>query len=165
MTEVRPATTADLAAITAIYNHWITETHVSFDAEPQTIDDRTQWFRHYAETGRYRVLVAERNGEVEGVTYSSRFRPKASYDTTVETTVVVHPAALGFGTGKLLLSELIKTLETEDVHRAVALIALPNQPSIDLHEQLDYRTVGIHDEVGRKFGRFWSVQIMERAFS
>ncbi|NND14057.1 MAG: N-acetyltransferase [Acidimicrobiia bacterium] len=165
MTEVRPATADDVPSITAIYNHWITETHVSFDAEPQTIEERTAWFSQYAESGRYRVFVAEQNGQLVGVTYSSKFRPKASYETTVETTVVVDPAAVGLGIGRVLLSHLVEALQTEDVHRAVALIALPNQPSVTLHEQLGYRTVGIHDEVGRKFGRFWSVQIMERAFS
>ncbi len=165
MTEVRPATASDVPAITAIYNHWINETHVSFDADPHTVEERTEWFSHYRDTGRHRVFVAVHEGDVVGVTYSSRFRPKSSYDTTVETTVVVDPGALGLGVGRLLLNHLLGVLATEDVHRAVALIALPNDPSVSLHEQLGYRTMGIYDEVGRKFDRFWSVQVMERAFA
>jgi len=168
---LRPATDSDVGRITEIYNHWVTETHVSFDAKPQTLDERTDWFNKYGDTGRYRALVAvrdgvaERDGAVVGVSYSSRFRPKLAYETTVETTVVVDPGHLGLGIGRLLLAALVDTLQAEDVHRAIALIALPNEPSVLLHEQLGYRRVGVFDEVGRKFDQYWSVQIMERAFS
>jgi L-amino acid N-acyltransferase YncA len=56
-----------------------------------------------------------------------------------------------------------QTLDTQDVHRAIALTALPNQPSVDLDADLGYRTVGTLTEVGRKFDRHWSVEVMERA--
>ncbi len=162
--QIRAATAADVPRITEIYNHWITETHVSFDDEPHTIDERMAWFAKYGEAGRYRAFVGELDDLVVGVSYSSRFRPKSGYDTTVETTVVVHPDALGLGIGRRLLTHLIEVLEHEDVHRAVALIAVPNEPSIVVHEELGYDRVGVYSEVGRKFGRYWSVQIMERKF-
>lgn len=162
---VRAATETDLAAINRIYNHFIFETHVSFDTEPWSADKRAAWFEHYSTTGRYRVLVAEQVGGVIGMSYSSPFRHKRAYDTSVETTIVLDPDAVGRGTGTLLLGSLIEILEHEDVHRAYAVVALPNDASIALHRKLGYRSVGVQHEVGRKFGRYWSTELLERPFS
>ena len=57
----------------------------------------------------------------------------------------------------------MEALGEEDVHRAVAGITLPNPASLALHARFGYRSIGVFDEVGRKFGRFWSVQWLERA--
>jgi phosphinothricin acetyltransferase len=63
-----------------------------------------------------------------------------------------------------LLQALLSELETEDVHRACAGIALPNPTSVRLHDRFGYRHVGTFTEQGRKFGRYWDVAWFERAF-
>ena len=69
-----------------------------------------EWFQHYSNTGRYRLLVAEVEGQVVGYATSSRFHPKAAYETSVETSVYVHPKATKKGIGSLLYSALFKAL-------------------------------------------------------
>ena len=159
---IRPAAQDDLEAVNNIYNHYVVETHVTFDEEPTTMDARREWFSHYSETGRHRLLVAIEDGKVIGYATSSRFRPKPGYLTSVETSVYLSPDATGKGTGTELYTELFKSLEGEDLHRAYAGIALPNAASIALHQKFGFKRVALFSEQGRKFGRYWDVAWFEK---
>jgi phosphinothricin acetyltransferase len=160
--EVRPATESDLPAVNDVYNQYVAETHYTFDVEPMTIDERREWFTHYDETGRYRVIVAVSEGIVIGYASSSRFRVKPAYETSIETSVYLAPESVGRGAGSRLYEGLFKALEGEDVHRAYAGIALPNPASIGLHERFGFKRVAHFTEQGRKFGRYWDVAWYEK---
>ena len=160
--EVRPATESDLPVVNDVYNQYVAETHYTFDVEPMTIDERREWFTHYDETGRYRVIVAVSEGIVIGYASSSRFRVKPAYETSIETSVYLAPESVGRGAGSRLYEGLFKALEGEDVHRAYAGIALPNPASIGLHERLGFKRVAHFTEQGRKFGRYWDVAWYEK---
>ena len=160
--DVRPASEKDLEAINDIYNHYVVETHVTFDDQPMSMEGRREWFSHYAETGRHRLMVATESGQVAGYASSSRFRPKPGYLTSVETSVYLMPDAAGKGAGTKLYAELFKSLEGEDLHRAYAGIALPNPASIALHEKFGFKRVALFTEQGRKFGRYWDVAWFEK---
>ena len=160
--QVRQATAGDLDAINEIYNHYVVETHFTFDDEPMTAEARREWFSHYGTEGRHRVFVATDGDGVIGYASSSRFRPKSGYLTSVETSIYLAPDAVGIGAGSRLYSALLKSLEREDLHRAYAGIALPNPPSVALHEKFGFKRVAHYSEQGRKFGRYWDVDWFER---
>ena len=159
---VRPAREEDLAAINDVYNHYVAESHVTFDDEALSIDARREWFQHYGDSGRHRVFVALDEERVIGFASSSRFRPKPGYNTSVETSVYLAPDATGRGAGSRLYETLFKALEGEDLHRAYAGIALPNPESIALHEKFGFKRVAHFTEQGRKFGRYWDVAWFEK---
>lgn len=163
MTEplVRPATREDVPAFNAIYNDYIVDSHVSFDVAPWTDDERAQWLEARLAAG-YPVLVAEREGVVVGASWSGPWRDKKAYRSTVETTVVLSADATGKGVGTTLYKELMGELTTAGFHRAVAIIALPNDASIALHRKLGFTDVGVLDEAGFKDGRFISTRLMQR---
>lgn len=160
--EVRPATESDLSAINDIYNQYIAEAHYTFDLEPWTMDARREWFTHYGTKGRHRLLVAVAEGRVIGYASSSRYRPKAAYDVTVETSIYLDAESVGRGAGSRLYQELFKILEGEDVHRANAGITLPNPASVALHERFGFKRIALFTEQGRKFGRYWDVAWFEK---
>lgn len=160
--EVRPATADDLSAVNDIYNQYVVEAHYTFDLEPMTMEARREWFTHYGEAGRHRLLVAISEGRVIGYACSSRLRPKPAYETSVETSVYLAPDAIGRGAGSRLYEKLFKALEAEDVHRAYAGIALPNPASVGLHERFGFKRVGHFTEQGRKFDRYWDVAWYEK---
>ena len=118
---IRMATPLDLPAINAIYNHYVATSAVTFDIVALTLEQRLEWFGHYAETGRHRLLVAVNpaSAAVVGYATSSRLRPKPAYVTSVETSVYAHPDALGRGLGTALYTELFDALSIEDAHRQV----------------------------------------------
>jgi phosphinothricin acetyltransferase len=163
--KVRPAAADDLSAVNDIYNQYVVEAHYTFDVEPMSMEARHEWFTHYGETGRHRLLVAVSEARVIGYACSSRFRSKPAYETSVETSVYLASDAIGRGAGALLYEKLFKALEGEDVHRAYAGIALPNPASVGLHERFGFKRVGHFTEQGRKFGRYWDVAWYEKPLS
>jgi phosphinothricin acetyltransferase len=160
-TTVRPATQGDLAAINDIYNHYVRTSHATFDLEEHDLAMRRAWLEERS-SAVHRVLVAEREDRVLGYASSGPHRPKAAYETSVETSVYVAPDATGVGVGTALYGGLLEALGGTGVHRALAGIALPNDASIALHVAFGFRLVGRFTEQGRKFGRYWDVAWYER---
>ncbi len=154
---VRRAERADLPALLEIYNHYVLTTHVTFDVEPRTLAQREEWFSHFGPRGRYQCFVAVDAGVAIGWASSHRFKERAAYDTSVETSVYVAPGAGGNGIGRKLYDALFDGLAREDLHRAFGGIAQPNPASVALHLAMGFSYVGTYLEVGRKFGRFWDV--------
>lgn len=157
---IRDATSADLDRINELYNTTIVDSHVSFDVEPWSLERRREWWE--SRGPELVCLVAAVDDEVVGVAYSSRWKPKEAYQTTMETTIVISQHHHGQGLGTELLGALTARLHDESVHRAVAVIALPNESSIALHRRLGYREVGTLTEVGNKLGRYWDTLLMEK---
>lgn len=159
---IRPLEESDLPAVLAIYNHYILNTSATFTVEPVSLVERRDWFSGFSTSGRYLCFVAERDGEAIGWACSGRFRPRAAYETTVETSVYLAPDALGQGLGKRLYQTLFQALAREDVHRAYGVVTMPNDPSVALHTAMGFQYAGTLHEVGRKFGRFWDTAYFER---
>lgn len=157
--QVRPGIEGDLGALTDLYNHYIRETSITFDTAVLTPEERRPWLLSHPEDGRYRLMVATDTDSqrILGYATSSPYRPKPAYETSVEVTVYVAPDAGRRGIGTLLYKALFEALAAEDVHRAYAAIAQPNEASARLHERFGFTYVGTFHEVGRKFGRYWDV--------
>ncbi len=162
--QIRPARDADLAALNAIYNHYIEHTAITFDIEPWTAAERANWFASFDARGRHRLLVLEDgpSGELLGYACSRTFRTKAAYAPSVETSIYLRHDATGAGLGRPLYTALFDALANEDVHRAYAGVTLPNDASERLHERIGFRPIGLYHEVGRKFDRWWSVRWFEK---
>lgn len=161
-TTIRPATREDLPRLIEIYNYYIINTPITFDLEPYTIETRATWFEEHSDSGRHRMLVAVENDIVIGYATSSRWRSKAAYNPTIESSVYCSQEATGRGIGSMLYRALFQILATEDVNRIVAGVTIPNDASIALHKRFGFYEVGTFTEQGRKFGRYWDVTWLER---
>ena len=147
---IRAATIADAAAIAAIYRPFVARGAISFELEPPDAD--TIASRIEKVTAGHPWLVAENDaGEVVGYAYGTTFRSREAYRYTAETAIYLAPEARGTGMADRLGRALHDDLRTRGFHVAVAVITLPNPPSITYHERLGYRAVGILPEVGCKF--------------
>ncbi|MGW0825182.1 N-acetyltransferase family protein [Streptomyces sp. NPDC002845] len=162
--QVRPGVESDLNALTAIYNHYVRETPITFDTAVFTPEERRPWLLSHPEDGPHRLKVAvdTDSQRILGYATSSPFRPKPSYSTSVEISAYLAPGEGGRGIGTLLYKALFESLAEEDLHRAYAGVALPNEASVRLHERFGFQYVGTYREVGRKFGRYWDVAWYEK---
>ena len=164
--QIRPGEAGDLNRLVEIYNYYVTETHITFDTEAFAVAARTQWVTQFAESGPYRLLVAETDDDILGYATSTVFKPRAAYNTSVESTVYVDNSHQGKGVGTQLYSQLINELISEEsVHRAYGGVALPNEGSVALHERLGFARVASYHEVGFKFGKYWDVDWFEKDVS
>jgi phosphinothricin acetyltransferase len=160
---IRPARTDDAAAIAAVYAPYVTDGAVSFELDPP---DAAEMARRMAAGGeRHPWLVAEEDGRVLGYAYASAFRTRAAYDWAVETTVYIAGDARGRGVGRALYDELLARLTAAGFTQAVAIIALPNDASVRLHETLGFVAIGVNPAVGWKHGRWIDVGVWQRALA
>lgn len=157
--ELRLGTAADAEALRAIYNREVLETTNTFDIEPRTLPQQEQWIAE--REGALGVVVAEVDGAVVGFASLSPYRPRAAYRTTVENSVYVAESARGSGVGRALMDELIEVATLRGFHTIVAHISGGNS-SIGLHEACGFVVVGTEREVGRKFGKWLDVVVMQR---
>lgn len=157
---IRDAVEADLPAIRDIYNHAVEHTTAIWNEVLIDVDNRRAWLELRRAKG-FPVLVAEKDGKVAGYASYGDWRAFDGYRHTVEHSVYVDKDCRGGGIGKKLMLELIARAKAGGMHVMIAAIEAENKASIALHERLGFRLVGIHREVGIKFGRWLDLAAME----
>ncbi len=145
---MRSAIEDDLVRVREIVNHYIEHSVFNFRTEPQSIDEvRALWAQRHQQ---FPWLVAVVDDRVVGAAYAGPWNERAAYRWTVESTIYVDPAAHRRGIGDALYTELLDRLRRQGFHSAVAVIALPNDPSVRLHERHGFARVGHLREAGFK---------------
>ena len=99
---------------------------------------------------------------VVGFASLSPYRPRAAYATSVENSVYVHRERRGEGIGRLLLTDLVELARSHGFHAAIARIVGDHAASIALHRACGFEEIGREREVGRKFGKWLDVVLMQR---
>lgn len=163
MIRIRAAEPRDAAQIAAIYMPYVTTTAISFETSPPTPEEMER--RMTAHDGYYPWLVAttEDDDAVMGYAYGGSFRERPAYRYTVETSIYLGGnVQRGQGFGRLLYSALIETLTQQDFTQAIAVLSLPNEYSIGLHESLGFRRAGVCREMGYKNGQWYDIGMWQR---
>ncbi len=145
----------DIDAITTIENWAIEHTASNFHETPLEADDvRREWLEAKAS---HPWLVARRDDAVIGFARAHPHRGRCAYAYSVEVAAYVHPDHHGAGVGRALYERLLPTLRAQGYHTVLAGIALPNEPSVGLHETMGFLRVGAFTQVGYKFGLWHDV--------
>lgn len=152
---VRGASEADLPAILDIYNYEIVNGWATFDVEPQSLEERLEWFR--AIERPHFVIVAEDAAGVVGWGCLRLFHERAAYRFTAQNSVFVHQDHRGRGVGKLIMARLIETGRANGFHSIMAGISQDNPGSDRLHQSFGFELIGTEREVGYKFERWLDV--------
>jgi L-amino acid N-acyltransferase YncA len=157
--DIRPATMADAEAMRQIYNIEVTGSTATLDLVPRSAEEQAAWM--VAHSGVYPVVVADEGGEVVGFASLSPYRPRPGYATAVEDSIYVAADHRGKGIGRALLSEAVEMARTHGFHSIVARVSATQQASVALHRACGFDFVGVEREIGRKFGRWIDVAILQ----
>lgn len=147
----------DALAIAAIYNHYITETAVTFETEAVSAADMLERIAKIQSVDLPWFVAEEDNGGVVGYAYASKWRERFAYRFSVEVTVYLSPDFLGYGLGTQLYKALFAELKQRSIHSVIGGITLPNSGSIALHEKFGLQKVAHFKEVGFKFDKWLDV--------
>lgn len=160
--EVRLARPTDAEAIRSIYNLEVATSTATFDLVPRTLAEQQAWLR--ARSGAHAVVVAvDGDGDdVVGFGSLSPYRDRPAYRTTVEDSVYVRRDHRGRGVGSRMLEELVTVAAASGFHAVMARIVDGHDASIGLHQRHGFALVGVEREIGRKFGRWLDVVVMQR---
>jgi phosphinothricin acetyltransferase len=147
----------DVDRITEIYNHYITDTIITFEEErvvPATMSARIKKIT----TDNLPWFVAEDDsGDVVGYAYATKWRERFAYRYSVEITVYLSVNAIKNGIGSGLYETLFSELKTRNIHTVIGGITLPNEASIALHEKFGMKKVAHFKDVGFKFKQWLDV--------
>ncbi len=158
---IRLAERKDAEAIRSIYNREVTESTWTFDLVPRSLAEQERWLAQHA--GAHPAVVAEdHTGAVIGFGALGPYRRRPAYATTVEDSVFVRPDRHRQGIGRAILGELVRLATVHGFHAVIARIVGDNQASVALHRACGFELIGVEREVGRKFGRWLDVIVMER---
>ena len=158
-TIVRDARMEDAAAIAAIYTQGIEDRTATFETEPRTAEQMVEYLAE--RSGRYPVVVAERDGRVVAWAGASQYRPRRCYDGVAECSVYTARDARGTGAGHAALAGLIASCEAAGFWKLVSRIFPENVPSRRLCVGLGFREVGVYRRHARLDGRWRDTVIVE----
>ncbi len=151
--EVHPR--EDAAALAAIYNEYVLHTTISFETEG--ISEVQMEARIVSFSKEYPYLVYEEDSVVLGHCYAHRWKERAAYAGTWESTIYLAPQACGKGVGRKLMEELITRCRAAGCRVLIACITQGNERSCGFHEALGFRQVSHFHAVGEKFGKLLDV--------
>jgi len=165
--DLRLAQPSDNEAIRAIYNEAVTGSTATFDLVPRTREEQANWMDDHG--GAYPAIVATPAADEQagtprtllGFGSLSPYRARPAYATSVENSVYVDADHRGAGVGRSILDELVRLARQHGFHTMIARIGGDNDPSIGLHRSCGFELVGTEREIGRKFGRWLDVAILQ----
>lgn len=119
-----------------------------------------------AQSGLYPFLVATRihasGNEVGGWAALSPYDAKSAYERCAELSIYVLDNFQGQGLGRLLMNEMLKTVESHPfIHTLISRIVPTQRASIHLHLTTGFEFVGTMRQVGNKFGQVQDVSIYQ----
>ncbi len=151
----------DAEAIRTIYNREVLASTVTFDMVERTPEEQLSWITDHS--GSYPAIVAvDDHDVVMGFASLTPYRPRPAYATTVENSVYVRHDQRGHGIGSLLMHNLVTIASEHGFHSIIARIVGNHTSSIALHTNLGFSEIGREIEVGRKFGTWLDVVLMQK---
>ena len=157
----RLASHDDAEAIRAIYNREVLGSTVTFDMVARTLEDQLAWMDEHS--GAHPAVVAvDDHDRVCGFGSLSPYRPRPAYRTTVEDSVYVDARRAGPGrrAGAARGAGPAGRAPTASTPSWPASSAATRRRS-RLHRACGFELVGVEREVGRKFGRWLDVVLMQ----
>jgi phosphinothricin acetyltransferase len=152
---IRLATPSDAPVVAGIYAPIVRDTHLSAEFDVPTVEEMQ---RRIADTLlTHPWLVAERDGEILGYAYATSHRSRSGYQWTCEVSAYIRPTDHRRGVGRALYTSLFAVLRLQGFQQAIAVIALPNPPSVALHESMGFVPVGVFPSVCHKQGQWYDI--------
>lgn len=186
MFTLRPATSADAPALTAIYDYYVQNTAISFEYETPSVAEfsaRLEQVRAH----QMPYLVAENQGQLLGYAYACPFSERKAYLPSVELTIYLAPQDKRQGLGRALYQALEQELKAQGYENLYACIATPvvtpikdnesllhyaladtkehdyiSWDSVRFHHHMGFRLVGVFSQCCFKFGRYFDMVFMEK---
>ena len=152
----RPMTLSDAEDVLRIYQAGMDTGLASFETAAPS------WGEFDASRLPQHRYVAVVDGEVVGWVAVSQVSSRSVYAGVVEHSVYVDPNAQRHGVGSALMRVLIDSTEAAGIWTIQSGIFPENTPSLRFHQRVGFRVIGTRERVGRYYGRWRDVLLVER---
>jgi len=152
MIQFTPMEEKHLENVRCIYNYYVTNTTVSFDLDPASIDKMRELTLH----NELSFVICDEDCII-GYMMLSPFIKKHSCARTAEITIYLDAQHKARGIGSQALRYLEKRAQEHGFHTLIAVICTENEPSMRLFQNQGYQLKGILEQVAYKFDRYLDV--------
>jgi len=146
----------DWEQVRTIYLQGIETGNATFETEAPTWE---RWDTGHLRRGR---LVAREEAHLLGWAALSAVSARAVYAGVAELSIYVAEASRGQGVGQALLEATIASTESEGIWTLQAGVFPENAPSLALLERNGFRRLGVRERVGKHYGVWRDVVLLER---
>ncbi|MET1177319.1 arsinothricin resistance N-acetyltransferase ArsN1 family A [Peribacillus simplex] len=157
---IREAVEEDIDSIKEIYNQGIEDRVATLETEMKDRIYMEEWFAKHI--GRYKVIVAEQEGEIVGWSSLNQHNNRSAYKGVADLSVYISRDHRGKGIGGLLLQSIEKLAKENDFNKIVLFTFPFNQMGQGLYKKRGYREVGVFKNQGMLDGEFVDVMAMEK---
>lgn len=157
--QIRLAEEKDCSAMLAIYAPYITGSTASFEYEVP--NEAEFWQRIQKIVVKTPWIVCEWDGQIAGYAYAGPHRSREAYSWSTELSVYVHPDFRKRNIATALYKTCVAILKLQGYCNILAGIALPNPGSEAFHRHFGFKSVGIYEKVGYKFGAWRNTHWMQ----
>ncbi|MEH7086130.1 arsinothricin resistance N-acetyltransferase ArsN1 family A [Neobacillus drentensis] len=157
---IRNAEESDILSILEIFNQGIEDRIATLEEEKKDYHYIKEWFEVHQ--GRYKILVAEQDGNVAGWASLNPYSNRCAYNGVADLSIYISRDQRGKGLGKKLLSEIESLAKDNGFHKIVLFTFPFNQLGQGLYRKMGYREVGVFQNQGKLDGEFVDVMAMEK---
>lgn len=157
---IREATNADLDPIRVIYNQGIMDRIATLEMETKDQAYMKEWFDKHQ--GRYKVIVADYEGEIVGWGSLNQYNNRCAYDGVADLSIYIARDFRGKGIGGRLLASLESTAKENQFHKIILFTFAFNELGQGLYRKMGYREVGVFQNQGILDGEYVDVLAMEK---
>ncbi|MFZ1725078.1 MAG: N-acetyltransferase family protein [Albidovulum sp.] len=157
---IRPAESADIPAILALWNPYIRDTLVTFSSEEKTPESLAALMATRRAVGQEFFLAVE--DRLLGFVTYAQFRGGNGYAQAMEHTIILAADVAGKGVGRALMAHLENHARAGGVHTLLAGVSAGNPAGVAFHERVGFSVIARIPEVGRKFGQWWDLILMQK---
>jgi len=151
---------SDAEEILGIYAPFVEKTYISFETKTPSLEEFQKRIAGFLTF--YPYLVCTIDGRIAGYSYAHRFRERAAYDWSAETTIYTAPDSRRRGVGGRLYGALTEILRLQNIKNLYAIVTAPNEASEGFHEACGFSVSGVQHNCGWKFGQWYNSKLYEK---
>lgn len=152
---IRPATEADAKEMLELYTPYVTNTTVTSEYDPPSLEEFTGRIRTY--TAKTPWLCCVIDGQIVGYGYASPHRKRAAYQWSCETSIYTRMGFHRRGIASALYQALFDILAYQGYYSIYVGITCPNPRSMAFHMAMGFERMGAYQNSMYKFGKWRDV--------
>jgi phosphinothricin acetyltransferase len=157
---ISPVKKTDAIPCLKLYSKYVVSSAVSFELQAPSVEEFSN--RIDSISKRFPYLIAEEDGAFVGYAYASAYRDRAAYQWNVEVSIYVEEDKKKSGVATKLYDELFSELKRIHICKAFAVIAMPNEASVNFHTKMGFEKFAVYKNVGFKLNQWHDVLWMEK---
>ncbi len=162
---IRPAIVLDAQAIADVWNPWIRDTGITFNAVDKHAEDVAEMIVNRTKAGHGFLVACDDDGAILGFATYAQFRGGIGYARTMEHSIILAPEARGKGLGRALLTAIEQHAREEGAHQILAGVSSENADGIKFHLAMGYDEAARIRDAGFKFNRYMDLVLMQKFLS